>query len=68
MAPAARTFPDDSSGAVRFEVAEGVGVAMIETTEVNLFTVELVRDLSLLVDHVEADPDVRVVVFRSAHP
>ncbi len=53
---------------LRSSLLDGVLVAEIDTNEVNLFTVELVRELHELATRVDADDEVRVVVFRSANP
>ncbi len=50
------------------DVDAGVLTATIRTGEVNLFTVALMRELAALADRVDADPEVRVVVFRSGTP
>jgi enoyl-CoA hydratase/carnithine racemase len=46
----------------------GVAVAEIAAPPMNLLGPELVRDLVSLIEHAEADEDVRVIVFRSADP
>lgn len=52
--------------ALRVSVSAGVAVAVIDNPPLNLITPALYRDLRALPDHLEADPDVRVLVLRSA--
>ena len=53
---------------VHVEVAAGVATATIDNPPINLMTLELFGQLAALADLVEQDPEVRVLVFRSADP
>jgi enoyl-CoA hydratase/carnithine racemase len=46
----------------------GVAFATIDAPPVNVITVELMMAIARTVDAVEADPDVRVLVWQSANP
>lgn len=54
--------------ALRVEVEKRVAWVTIDHPPVNLFDVALFLDLGRLVPLLEADPDVQVIVFRSADP
>ncbi|MGH1490427.1 MAG: enoyl-CoA hydratase/isomerase family protein [Acidimicrobiales bacterium] len=54
--------------AITLSIADGVAVAEIENPPVNIFSVELFRDLRALPDHLEQHTDARVLVLRSANP
>jgi enoyl-CoA hydratase/carnithine racemase len=49
-------------------VAEGVATVVIDHPPVNLFDAAQMREFAQLARMLEADDDVRVVVFRSANP
>jgi enoyl-CoA hydratase/carnithine racemase len=53
---------------LRVEVEKGVGWVTIDHPPINLFDVTLFLDLGRLVPLLEEDPDVQVIVFRSADP
>ena len=53
---------------IRVRVAEGVAVATIDAPPMNVMTIPLYFQLAQLTTELEADDDVRVVVFRSADP
>jgi enoyl-CoA hydratase/carnithine racemase len=53
---------------LRVEVGKGVGWVTIDHPPINLFDVTLFLDLGRLVPLLEEDPDVQVIVFRSADP
>lgn len=53
---------------LRVTVSAGVAVAEIDNPPVNVITPDLFRDLRALPDHVQADPEARVLVLRSADP
>lgn len=54
--------------AITLSVNDFVAVAEIENPPVNIFSVELFRDLRALPDHLEANTDARVLILRSANP
>jgi enoyl-CoA hydratase/carnithine racemase len=67
MSATSKQFPDDlETLSVRRERA--VLFAGIAAPPMNLLGPELVRDLVSLIQGAEADPTVRVIVFRSADP
>ena len=49
----------------RVSVADGVADVVIDKAPANTLDYDLYGELSLLLDHLESDRDVRVVVFRS---
>ncbi len=53
---------------IAVEVADGVAVATIDAPPLNVMTPALFGELDHLSVAVEADPDIRVLVMRSAHP
>jgi len=53
---------------VHVEVAGGIATATIDNPPINLMTLELFGQLATLAELVERDPDVRVLVLRSADP
>ena len=53
---------------IRVHVADGVAVATIDAPPMNVMTIPLYFQLAQLTIELEADDDVRVVVFRSADP
>ena len=53
---------------IRVRVAEGVAVATIDAPPMNVMTIPLYFQLAQLTTELDADDDVRVVVFRSADP
>jgi len=54
--------------ALQIEVAAGVARVVIDHPPINLFDLALMREIARLGRELEADPDVRVVVFSSANP
>ena len=50
------------------EVDDGVATVTIDSPPINLFTVELFLDTAALAQQLAVDPEVRVVVLRSADP
>lgn len=58
----------DGMQALRVEVEKRVAWVTIDHPPLNLFDVTLFLDLGRLVPLLEADPDVQVIVFRSADP
>ena len=54
--------------ALRVEVSRGVAWVTIDHPPINLFDLALFLDLGQLVPLLEDDPNVRVIVFRSADP
>ena len=46
----------------------GVITVAIDAPPMNLISPELVRDLVVLIDTLQSDPDVRVMVLESADP
>lgn len=53
---------------VHVEVARGIATATIDNPPMNLMTLELFAQLATLAELVEQDPEVRVLVLRSADP
>ena len=53
---------------LRFKLDRGVLFATIDNPPINLFDVPLMREINRLGKEIEADDDVRVVVFDSANP
>lgn len=53
---------------VRVEITGGVATATIDNPPINLMTLELFGQLAALAALVEQDPEVRVLVLRSADP
>jgi enoyl-CoA hydratase/carnithine racemase len=53
---------------IRVERSAGVAFATIDSPPLNLLGGELLAELAALVGEVERDPDVRVLVLRSADP
>jgi enoyl-CoA hydratase/carnithine racemase len=53
---------------VHVEVTGGIATATIDNPPINLMTLELFGQLAALTEQVEQDPDVRVLVVRSADP
>ena len=53
---------------VHVEVADGIATATIDNPPINLMTLDLFGQLATLAEAVEQDPDVRVLVLRSADP
>ncbi len=53
---------------VHVEVARGIATATIDNPPINLMTLELFAQLATLAELVEQDPEVRVLVLRSADP
>ena len=58
----------DGYECLRFEVERGVAFVTIDHPPINLFDAALMRDLMRAGAELEADPNVRVVVLRSADP
>jgi len=58
----------DGMQALRVEVSERVAWVTIDHPPINLFDLALFLDLGRLVPLLEEDPDVQVIVFRSADP
>lgn len=50
------------------DVVDGIATVTIDHPPINLFTIELFLSMADLADQLAADPDVRVVVLRSANP
>jgi enoyl-CoA hydratase/carnithine racemase len=46
----------------------GVATVTVDDPPINLITIEVFFEIAQLVEQLAADPDVRVVVFRSANP
>jgi enoyl-CoA hydratase/carnithine racemase len=53
---------------LRFKLDRGVLFATIDNPPINLFDLSLMREINRLGKEIEADDDVRVVVFDSANP
>ena len=53
---------------VHVEVSGGIANATIDNPPINLMTLELFRQLAPLAEMIEQDPEVRVLVLRSADP
>ncbi len=53
---------------LRFKLDRGVLFATIDNPPINLFDLPLMREINRLGKEIEADDDVRVVVFDSANP
>ena len=53
---------------VHVEVTGGIATATIDNPPINLMTLALFGQLAALTEQVEQDPDVRVLVVRSADP
>lgn len=53
---------------LKVEPADGLLVATIDNPPINLLTIELFRELAAFTREVAADPDVRVLVMKSADP
>ena len=53
---------------VHVEVTGGIATATVDNPPINLMTLELFGQLAALTEQVEQDPDVRVLVVRSADP
>ncbi len=53
---------------LRFKMDRGVLFATIDNPPINLFDLSLMREINRLGKEIEADDDVRVVVFDSANP
>ncbi len=66
MSESSPSIPEFS--AITVSVNDFVAVAEIENPPVNIFSVELFRDLRALPDHLEQNTDARVLVLRSANP
>lgn len=58
----------DSYQCLRIRIDRGVCFATIDHPPINLFDVALMQEIDDLGRQIEADPDVRVVVFDSADP
>ncbi len=58
----------DSYKALNVRVDRGVAFVTIDNPPINLIDLALMRDLDAIGKEVEADEDVRVVVFQSANP
>ena len=58
----------DGYECLRFRVERNVAFVTIDHPPINLFDAALMRDLARAGAELEADPAVRVVVFRSADP
>ncbi len=54
--------------ALRVELVDGVATVVIDNGTINLFDLMLYMEMARLVDLLADDPDVRVVVLRSANP
>lgn len=61
-------MPYEGYGCLRFHVERGVAFVTIDHPPINLLDAALMRDLARAGAELEADPDVRVIVFRSADP
>jgi len=53
---------------IHVDVAEGVARATIDHPPINLMTLPLFGELRGLAEQIDGDPDVRVLVLRSANP
>jgi len=53
---------------IRVEIADGVAHATIDNPPINLITLPLFAELARLGQQIGDDPDVRVLVMRSANP
>lgn len=62
------TEPAEAGTGLHLEVADGVATVTIDSPPINLFTIPLFGAMAVLADRLAADPDVRVVVLRSANP
>jgi enoyl-CoA hydratase/carnithine racemase len=58
---------DDIAG-LQVQVDGGIATVTIDSPPINLFTIELFLGTAALIHRLAADPDVRVVVLRSANP
>jgi len=58
----------DGYECLRIHVEGGVAWVTIDHPPINLFDLALMQEMDRLGEALEADPDVRVVVFRSANP
>ena len=58
----------DGYSCLKVEINRGVAFVTIDHPPINLFDVELMRDISRIGSEIEADDAVRVVVFQSADP
>lgn len=53
---------------VHVDVADGIATATIDNPPINLMTLDLFAQLATLAERAERDPEVRVLVLRSAVP
>ncbi|MCH2186825.1 enoyl-CoA hydratase/isomerase family protein [Myxococcota bacterium] len=53
---------------IQIESARGVAVATISNPPINLITLSLFRELAELAETVEQDPEIRVLILKSALP
>lgn len=58
----------DVAPGLSLHVADGVATVTIDSPPINLFTVPLFLGMAQLVEQLAIDPEVRVVVLRSANP
>lgn len=58
----------DGYDCLKFKLDRGVLFATIDNPPINLFDLSLMREINRLGKEIEADADVRVVVFDSANP
>ncbi len=58
----------DGYDCLKFKLERGVLFATIDNPPINLFDLPLMREINRLGKEIEADDDVRVVVFDSANP
>jgi enoyl-CoA hydratase/carnithine racemase len=59
---------DDGIPGLGLEVDGGIATVTIDSPPINLFTIELFVNTAQLVEQLAVDPEVRVVVLRSADP